>query len=378
VQGEEQVSTQTVALGSDLEISRQSTFYIPTLNGWRAVAVSLVIGSHASTLLANNGSWLAMKIRALFTHGGFGVDIFFALSGYLICTLLLREKERNGTISLSRFYVRRLFRIMPPLLLYLFCVSLLSIYTVLPHIDRSEFAAVLLFYRNYMYGTWYTGHFWSLAVEEHFYLFAPVFILAFRRKWAVRSTLVLIGVCICIRALEFAHRPGTGFVLEYRTENRYDGLLLGCFLALVMQHPTSRDWLRTYLNTRVFLGTLVGASIVLTGFTSQPVRRTVVALVLPILIGYTVLNSKSIMGRFLEHSVLKWLGSISYSLYLWQTLFLPQAGRPLGVLQEFPFAFIVLLLCATLSFYLVESPMIKIGRRLTRVTNPIQRLRIVS
>ena len=363
------MSTQTVAVGPDLEASRQSAFYIPTLNGWRAIAVSLVIRSHSITLLANNGSWLAMKSRALFTHGGFGVDIFFALSGYLICTLLLREKERNGKISLFRFYVRRAFRIMPPLLLYLFCVSLLSIYKVLPHIDRSEFAAVLLFYRNYMYGTWYTGHFWSLAVEEQFYLFAPVFILAFNMKWAVRFTSVLIGVCICIRVFEFAHPPGAAFILEYRTENRYDGLLSGCFLALMMQYATSRDWLRTHLNIRVFLGTLVGASIALTVFTSQPARRTVVTLVLPILIGYTVLNPKSITGRFLEHPVLKWLGRISYSLYLWQTLFLPQIGRPLGVLQEFPFAIIVPLVCATLSFYLIETPMIKIGHRLTRVTN---------
>lgn len=363
------MSTQTVALGSDLEASRQTAFYIPTLNGWRAIAVSLVIGAHSATLLANNGSWLATKFRALFTHGGCGVDIFFALSGFLIWTLLLREKERNGRISPSRFYVRRLFRIMPPLLLYLFCVFLLSTLKVLPHIDRSEFVAVLLFYRNYIYGTWYTGHFWSLAVEEHFYLFAPVFIFAFNRKWAVRLTVILIGVCICIRAFEFVHPPTTGFALEYRTENRYDGLLAGCFLALLMQYTKSRDWLRTHLSTSVFLGTLVCVPIVLTVFTSQPARRTVIALVMPILIGYTVLNSKSAMGRLLEHAVLKWLGAISYSLYLWQTLFLPQTGRPLGVLQEFPFALIVPLLCATLSFHLVETPMIKIGHRLTRVTN---------
>lgn len=369
------MSTQTVPLGSNLERSQQSSFYIPTLNGWRAIAISLVIGAHASILLAHNGS-LSPKLGALLTHGGFGVDIFFALSGYLICTLLLREKERNETISLSGFYVRRVFRIMPPLLIYLFCVSLLSIYKVLPHIDRAEFAAVLLFYRNYVYGTWYTGHFWSLAVEEHFYLVAPVFILAFDRKWAIRSALILIGGCIFIRVLEFAHPPGTAFVLEYRTENRYDGLLAGCFLALMMQYDTSRDWLKTHLNTRAFGGTLVGASIILM-LNSQPARRTVVALVLPILIGYTVLNSTSVIGRFLEHPVLRWLGRISYSLYLWQTLFLPQAGRPLGVLQQFPFALIVPLLCATLSFYLVETPMIKIGRRLTRV-NAAQRLMVDS
>ena len=137
--------------------------YIPTLDGWRAVAVCLVIGAHCDVILGNNGSWLAMRFAALFAHAGYGVDIFFALSGFLICTLLLREKERCQTISISRFYTRRVFRILPPMLLYVIFVSCLATFRPLPKIGKSELFAVLFFYRNYAVGTWYTAHFWSLA-----------------------------------------------------------------------------------------------------------------------------------------------------------------------------------------------------------------------
>jgi peptidoglycan/LPS O-acetylase OafA/YrhL len=338
--------------------------YIPTLDGWRAVAVCLVIGAHCDNMLRNNGSWLAMRFAALFTHAGYGVDIFFTLSGFLICTLLLREKERLRTISISRFYTRRAFRILPPMLLYLIFVSCLSISRLLPNIGRSELFAVLLFYRNYAFGTWYTAHFWSLAVEEHFYLFAPLFILLLDRKWAIRSALILIAACIGIRYLEFAHSMFPGTLVQFRTENRFDGLLWGCLLALIMRGPSAEKWLREHLSLPIFVGTIIAAAVLLEVFESQPSRRTIVACAMPILIAYTVLNPTSIVGRLLELPILKWIGRISYSLYLWQTLFLPPMARPLGVFQAFPLALLAPVICASLSFYLVERPMVGLGHRL--------------
>jgi peptidoglycan/LPS O-acetylase OafA/YrhL len=97
----------------------KSSSYIPTLDGWRALAVSLVIGAHCYTMLLNSGTHAGALAAKILSHAGYGVDIFFALSGYLICTLLLQEKKRTGTIGLGRFYTRRVFRILPPILLYL-------------------------------------------------------------------------------------------------------------------------------------------------------------------------------------------------------------------------------------------------------------------
>ena len=328
------------------------------------MAVCLVIGAHCDNMLRNNGSWLAMRFAALFTHAGYGVDIFFALSGFLICTLLLREKERMGTISISRFYARRVFRILPPMLLYVLCLICLSIARLLPNIDKSEFFAVLFFYRNYASGTWYTAHFWSLAVEEHFYFFAPLFILLLDKKWAIRTALILIAACIGIRYVEFTHSMFPGTLVNFRTENRFDGLLWGCLLAFIMRSSSAEKWLRRHLSLPIFVGTIIAAAILLEIFESQASRRTIVACAMPILIAYTVLNPTSIVGRLFELPVLKWIGRISYSLYLWQTLFLPPMARPLGVLQAFPLALIAPVICAALSFYLVEKPMVRLGHRL--------------
>ena len=106
------------------------------------------------------------------------------------------------------------------------------------------------------------------------------------------------------------------------------------------------------------------AAVLLEVFDSQPSRRTIVACAMPILIAYTVLNPSSMVGRLFELPILRWIGRISYSLYLWQTLFLPPMARPLGVFQAFPLALLAPVICASLSFYLEEKPMVTLGHRL--------------
>src|SRR4051812_39674608 len=139
--------------------TRRLTGHLPTLDGWRGVAVLMVIVFHA----------LASPYPVFRPLGGLGVSIFFALSGLLICNRLLAEFGRGGRIDLPGFYVRRAFRILPPAFAYLAALAALGAAT------PPELGSCLLFWRNYYTGGgWCTGHFWSLAVEEHFYLFFPV------------------------------------------------------------------------------------------------------------------------------------------------------------------------------------------------------------
>lgn len=342
-----------------------SKSYIPTLDGWRAIAVGLVIGAHSDTMLLNNGSFVARHAEALFSHAGIGVDIFFCLSGYLICTTLLREKQKTNTISMSRFYTRRVFRIVPPILLYLLALIILWKAGALPPLGRKEFLAALFFYRNYVGGgNWYTGHFWSLAIEEHFYVLAPIFLLVMNRKWAIRCASVLIIFCIGIRCLEYYYGMFPDSLLQFRTENRYDGLLWGMMLAFALDEVATRAWLQKHLTAFVCVVAILLSALLLAEFSWEPIRRTVVAAAMPILIGYTVLHTAELPGKFLELSALRWIGRLSYSLYIWQQLFLTPESRPLGIFQDFPLNLICAFGCAVASYYALERPMIKLGHRL--------------
>jgi peptidoglycan/LPS O-acetylase OafA/YrhL len=332
---------------------------IPTLDGWRAIAISLVIAAHSSTMLTNNGGKVARLLAAFFSHAGYGVDVFFCLSGYLICGQLLSEKESTGTISLSSFYTRRAFRILPPIMLFLVVIAFLSGTGMVPHIDIREIWGTLFFYRNYLSGSWYTGHFWSLAVEEQFYAIIPLLLLLIDRRWVIRCALVLIALCIGIRWFEYAHGWFVDSLLQFRTENRFDGLLWGCLLAVAIQR---REWLKKHLTGWAFVAMIAILPVLLTVFSSSPSRRTLVAAAMPFLIGYTVLHADGFVGRVLEMPALKWIGRLSYSLYIWQSVFLVLGDRPLGGLQSFPLNLICPVVCAVLSYYLVEKPMIKMGR----------------
>jgi peptidoglycan/LPS O-acetylase OafA/YrhL len=354
----------STAAQSERGISAPNSGYIPTLDGWRAIAVSLVIGAHCYTMLLHNGSWLARRAALFLSHAGYGVDIFFALSGFLICTLLLREKGRTGTISLRRFYLRRAFRILPPVLLFLFSIILLSHFGRLPALSLGEITAVLFFFRNYIGDTWYTGHFWSLAVEEQFYAVIPLLLLRLNKRAAALSASMLIVLCIAVRWFEYAHGSFGSYLIQFRTENRSDGLLWGALLALALNNATIRARLRQYLSIWVFLGSIAAAVVLLTAFPFPPVRRTIVAMVMPVLVGHTVLHAQGWVGVLLELPLLRWVGRISYSLYIWQMLFLPEGGRPLGVLQAFPLALIFPFVCASLSYYLLEKPLIRLGHHL--------------
>ncbi|HEY9126009.1 MAG TPA: acyltransferase [Acidobacteriaceae bacterium] len=338
--------------------------YIPTLDGWRAIAIGLVIGAHCQTMLLHNGSRAARLLATFFKHTGYGVDVFFALSGYLICTLLLREKQRTQSISLARFYVRRAFRILPPMLAYVAFITILSLVGAIPAISFKEMAAVLFFFRNYIDGSWYTGHFWSLAVEEHFYAVIPLFLLIFSRKWAVRLAAILIALCIAVRWWEYAQGWSAKSLIQFHTENRIDGLLWGALLAIAFQSAKAREWFSRHINAPILFGILIAGLVILLRFNSQPAHRTTVAVALPFFIGYTVLRPKSLLGRFLESAPLKWIGRLSYSLYIWQMMFLVEGARPLGLIQSFPLALILPFVCASLSFYFVEKPMIRIGYKL--------------
>src|ERR1700733_3368995 len=168
---------------------------LPSLDGLRAVAISFVLLGHASHTALFPQAWKSVLAR-LPALGHFGVELFFVISGFVITHSLANEERDNDTVSLRAFYVRRVLRILPPVAAYLLFVFVLQAAGAID-LDRVEWVAALTFTRNFCAGHWITGHLWSLAVEEQFYLLWP-FMFAFARfaRWRL-SFLLIVAAPIC-------------------------------------------------------------------------------------------------------------------------------------------------------------------------------------
>ena len=357
-------------------MSRPSKDYRPTLDGWRAIAILLVMFDHGgSPLFCPGGRFSSPIWYSLSQHGVFGVDLFFGISGLLICGRLLDENERTGGLSLGSFYIRRVFRILPPAFAYLAIIGTLAMAGVLAVTPR-EWLSSVFFSRNYIVMPpdvgWYTGHFWSLAVEEHFYLIWPTALLMLGSSRARRYVPgIAIAVAIWrIVDFHFFHGqiwPGvlSGNIYQ-RTDTRFDGLLWGCWIALIVSVPAYKQMLTRRLSGTV-TACLVVALIACIAL-GPPLHMAWEAFLVPLILAGTVLNPATSFSRFLELSPMRWVGRISYSLYIWQQLFLVsvKVPRPLPFsrVQEWPLNIVVVFVCASASYYLLERPLVALGHSL--------------
>jgi peptidoglycan/LPS O-acetylase OafA/YrhL len=345
--------------------------YIPTLDGWRAVAILLVMISHALHSYARDlpaESWLDHV-----STGTHGVNLFFGISGLLITSRLVDEWNRHGRISLRGFYVRRVFRILPAALLVLVCVGALGVAGLLP-VARSELVASLFFYRNYLPallapdGTgFFTAHYWSLAVEEHFYLVWPLLLLVagVRRGLWVAITLA-IGVAYWRHVelwREIAQLHAVQPLYFVRTDLRVDSIMWGAVAALLLARSGARATLERHFSGLVWLAVAALYAAVVYRYGTRPTFWE--AMLVPLLLVGTVVRPTGLAGRVLEWPALRLIGRLSYSLYLWELFFVYRGvDRTLGVLQLFPINVIAAVMCAAASYYLLERPLVRLGHRL--------------
>jgi len=346
--------------------------YIPTLDGWRAVAILGVMASHAGHSYSQaHGTESVFDRIATGTHG---VNLFFAISGLLITSRLLEEWDSAGAISLKHFYVRRAFRILPPALVYLSCLAVLGALGLLP-VVREEFVAAAFFFRNYLPpilgqngAGFFTSHYWSLCVEEHFYLFWPALLVFAGRKRALPVAIAIAVLVAGWRHLEawreimlFNAIQPTYFV---RSDTRIDAIMWGVVAALALSRPAVRALAERYFTTLVYLAFVALYGVIVYRYGTRPTFWE--AAIVPMLIVGTVLHPTGTLGRLLESRALRWIGRLSYSLYLWEFFFVYYPGVPttLGVWQTFPVNVIAATVCAMASYYLVERPLIRVGHRL--------------
>ncbi len=341
--------------------------YLPTLDGWRTIAILSVMFCHDSVhrLGPFTTTWLH-------EHGLLGVDVFFAISGILICSRLLTEEDSQGFISRRSFYIRRAFRILPPAALFLTTLLVLKATIHLP-VQLPEVLASLFFVRNYTFTfnhfqtiyPFYTSHFWSLAVEEHFYFLLPGLLIFAPKKWRVPLLLVLASAISL-------HRIAPNSWLSFHSDMRLDALLVPAAFAVALRspllnQPTHRH--RLIQTLRLWPIIAVTLLIPITYGLIPRITGFLIAWLTPLIILGTMLRPQSWFSRLLENPILRYIGRISYSLYLWQQLFLishfgTETAR-LGPLQSSsPLSWLMTFACAIFSYYLVERPLIRLGHRL--------------
>lgn len=347
---------------------------IPSLDGLRALSIGLVILSH---LLGTRG--FPFGPRALGTIGDFGylgVKVFFVISGYLITSLLIKEHDRSGTISLIGFYQRRMWRIFPAFYAFVAAMCLAWAFGSLV-LDGPDVLAAVTYTMNYHYDrSWELGHIWSLSIEEQFYLVWPfLFLLAGRKRVVLVSTLMIV-LAIGFRAIAWFQ-----FHSDNLVEEAYpcvmDSIAVGCLLAgLRTRLDTSKTYQR-FLGSPLFL--IAPIAVAVFQYPSRPevaytIGTTIVNLGIALCVDRSVRKPDDIFGKVLNWSPLVWIGTLSYSLYLWQEPFLNHLAR--SELNTFPVNLILALICAVGSYYLIEKPTLALrdrraARRRARAAAPV-------
>lgn len=277
--------------------------------------------------------------------------MFFALSGFLITHRMVEEHAQTGRISLKGFYKRRARRILPPAMIYLAIIAMIGLALRIIPATPKEIAASLFFYRNVYRppNSWYTAHFWSLSIEEQFYLFWPAIlvILGPHRRRATVAGLAFIAATIVWRIYVLHLDPAAN---PYRSDLLADHLLWSCVIAL--------NWksLQQTVNTGVRgLAGYAGIAIALALFFFQPpFWQPIFAMCT----GFGVTFAASAFEDWaLKRKVLRKVGEASYDAYIWQSLFLPLplAGTALPFVQRIPWGFCFIAVIAGGSF-LLTSP----------------------
>jgi peptidoglycan/LPS O-acetylase OafA/YrhL len=352
---------------------KSAKFYIPSLDGIRAIAFLIVFISHAGL--------------GKIIPGGFGVTIFFFLSGYLITTQLRREHDRSDRIDFKNFYMRRVLRIWPPFYLVLFLA--IGVSYLVGHYTGFNFQQLQAFLTQFCHLSNYynvefgnqgmalgTEVYWSLAVEEHFYLLFPLLYVLLLRL-GIRSkqqALIFWGICLLVllwRCL-LVFGMGAGYDrIFYASDTRVDSILFGCALAVAGNPAIEQDRQISERNLKYFLLPL-GCTLLLCSllYRSDAFRDTLrysvqgIALY-PIFIAAIRFPDWGVF-KALNWGWVKFMGLLSYSLYLVHYMVikaLAVAIPGLGLLGSGILSLLISVALAYAIYRLVEIPAAKLKQK---------------
>ena len=338
----------------------------PSINGLRAISILFVIAHHLQIMdgVFNNllqYQWLIPFVYFL-ADDYLGVNVFFVISSFLITSLLVEEEKQEGTISLKNFYIRRTLRIFPAYYFLLLVYFVLQLFGII-HLNGFSWLTSITYtkYINW-WQDWFTAHAWSLSVEEQFYLLWPLLFLC-GEKVRKNGAWVLMFVAPCFRL--YSHYYPLSWMNEMTLFTRVDAIAIGCLIALY------KDKILELLSPhfgKVFLFSLLGLFLLSNlpninnrlnlklDFIFVPIAYTygtMANVFIGAILLYSVFGAKKIWFKVLNSKIFNFIGMLSYSIYLWQQLFLSNLNHwTTGFPQNLTFIFVA----ALLSFYCIEKP----------------------
>lgn len=312
-----------------------------------------------------------MPLVRFIQDGQLGVNIFFVISGFLITSLLLKEEEQTHTVSVKKFFLKRVLRIFPAYYFMLFVYLVLNAIGLI-QVSGMSFLTAFTFTKHFNWSLdWFTAHGWSLSIEETFYLCWPaIFIRGHRfRKAAVWALIGIVPLCRI-----FAHFYPVSWMSQLSIFWRIDAIATGCLLALY------KDRILTLLGShwnRLFWFSIIAlfglryfqslASLLQAGFIFIPLGLTNGAIanaLIGIILMYSVFGPRKYWFSFLNLKWVSFIGTISFSIYLWQQLFISGIN---WWIAQFPQNLVAVAAMALFSYYIIETPFLRLKTKLATV-----------
>lgn len=346
------------------------------IDGLRAFAVVAVLMYHVSQ-------------QSVLPGGYVGVDVFFALSGYLITAILVAEQEATGAISLRQFYKRRAFRIAPALLtmVAIAAVCIVALRST-GHADGESYlapvfaiASVMNWVRAFGKSGGSLGHTWSLSIEEQFYLLWPTILVLLGRwrlsRYRIATIILIVAISVVAWRIILWKLGASPDRLYNGLDTRAESLLAGAVLALVGPGNVPKVMQKTAFVPAFAIAAIacfappLGAPIMMTlGYSAVPLLTVW-------LIAALVSGVGGPVRAILASSAAVWVGKRSYSLYLWHYPIIFMGGEAIPASRFSPLAWLLLaaasFLAADLSYRFIERPFLRAKDRVPRPSLPLAR-----
>lgn len=354
---------------------------IPSMDGLRAVSIGLVLLAHASYSAAHGSGPLHSVLTHVAQYGHLGVEIFFFLSGFLITSILKNEVHKTGNINLLRFYGRRMMRIFPAFYVYIFVVAILIGNSALA-IHWQRLASAASFTWGYTVlatpsgrDDWFLVQFWSLAIEEQFYVLWPAGLITLGLRRASTACIIVFLLLPVSRILTYWLWPDLRQNIPVMLHTASDTLMLGCAASLLADNPRWKYFLsRANGSLALFaamwlllLSPLMNK--IFGAYYKLCLGITIDSVMILVFVWYAATRSGSTIYKILNCGCCAYLGMWSYSIYVWSTFFFSPRITPWTL--PYGGGFAVAIFVGVASYHLIEKPFLLLKERLTGVPDDL-------